>query len=78
MWDTKGTMSTTARIKLAKRLKQLRKKYNYTQEKLAEMTGIDYKYLQKIEGSKPPAVKIDTLERLAKAFRIPISKLLDF
>ena len=71
-------MSTTARLKLAKRLKQLRKQHDYTQEKLAEMTGIDYKYLQRIEGSEPPAVKIDTLEKLAKAFKISISKLVDF
>ena len=71
-------MKTSARLKLAKRLKRLRKEHDYTQEKLAEMAGIDYKYLQRIEGSKPPAVKIDTLEKLAKAFRISMSKLVDF
>ncbi len=71
-------MRANARVKLGKRLKQLRKEHDYTQEKLAEIAGIDYKYLQRIEGSKPPAVKIDTLEKLAKAFKIPISKLLDF
>jgi transcriptional regulator with XRE-family HTH domain len=71
-------MSTTAKLKLTKRLKQLRKEYDYTQEKLAQLADIDYKYLQRIEGNKPPAVKIDTLEKLAKAFKISISKLLDF
>ena len=71
-------MNITVRLKLAKRLKQLRKQNNYTQEKLAYLADIDYKYLQRLEGGKPPAVKIDTLEKLAKAFKISISKLLDF
>jgi len=71
-------MSAIVRLKLGKKLKQLRRKHNYTQEKLAEIAGIDYKYFQSIEGSKPPAVKIDTLEKLAKAFKISISELVDF
>jgi hypothetical protein len=28
---------------------------------------IDYKYIQKIEGKYPPALKIDTIEKLAKS-----------
>jgi len=67
-----------ARLKLGKRLRELRKKNRLTQDKLAEITGIDYKYIQKIEGKNPPAVRIDTIEKLAKAFKISCSKLLDF
>ena len=33
----------------AKRLRELRKNKGFTQEKLAEMSDIDYKYLQKLE-----------------------------
>src|SRR3990172_5894006 len=49
---------------------KLRKKYGYTQEKLSELTNIDYKYIQRIEGTNPPAIKIDTIERLAKALKV--------
>ena len=71
-------MTPTARRKLGQRIKELRKKNGLTQDELAEKTGIDYKYIQKIEGKNPPAVRIDTIEKLAKAFKITCSKLLDF
>ena len=64
------------RLILAKRLKELREKRGYTQEKLASMTGIDYKYLQRIEGKTPPAVRIDTIEKLADALKTSGSDLL--
>lgn len=71
-------MEKKARLLLARRIKQLRERKRVTQEKLAALTGIDYKYLQKIEGKNPPAIRIDTIEMLAKAFKISCSKLLDF
>ncbi len=70
-------MGQNARTLLGKRIRELRKKVNLTQEKLASLTGIDYKYIQKIEGKNPPSVRIDTLEKLAKALKISISKLTD-
>ena len=66
------------RLKLGERIKKLRKKCGYTQEKLSDLADIDYKYLQRIEGKNPPNPKLETLERLAKALKIPVSKLLDF
>ncbi len=71
-------MGKVTRLKLGKRLKKLREKYGYTQERLSHLADIDYKYLQRIEGKNPPNIKIDTLEKLAKAFNISLSKLLDF
>lgn len=71
-------MTNAVRLKLGRRIKQLRKRYGYTQNKLSEIANIDYKYIQKIEGKNPPAVKIDTLEKLAKAFHMPLSKLFNF
>lgn len=71
-------MSKETRLKLGLRIRQLRKKHGYTQEKLSELSDIDYKHIQLLESKRPPAVKIDTLEKLAKAFKISISKLLDF
>ena len=71
-------MKSSVRLKLGERIKQLRNDCGYTQNKLAEVANIDYKYLQKIEGKNPPNVKLEMLERLAKALKVPISKLLDF
>lgn len=71
-------MGISIRLKLGKRIKELRKACGYTQEKLSEISGIEYKYLQRIEGKNPPNLKLETIERLAKAFKISPSKLLNF
>lgn len=71
-------MKTNICKKTGKRIADERKTSGLTQEKLAELADIDYKYLQKIEGASPPALRIDTLERIAKALKIKPYKLLDF
>ena len=71
-------MDTVIQKKLAKRLRELRKEKKLTQEKLAELSGIDYKHIQLLEGKNPPATKLNTIEKLAKAFGITISQLLKF
>jgi transcriptional regulator with XRE-family HTH domain len=64
--------------RFAKRLRELRISHKLTQERLAELAGIDYKHLQDMEGKCPSAPTLVTLEKLAKAFKISLSKLLDF
>jgi transcriptional regulator with XRE-family HTH domain len=59
------------------RIRELRKKYGYSQEELAERSGIEYKHVQRLESKKPCDVKLSTMEKLAKAFKIPVSELLD-
>jgi len=71
-------MKEDIKQKLAKRLKYLRKKYNYTQRDLSEKSGIDYKHIQLLESKSPSAPTLVTLEKLARAFKISVSKLLDF
>ena len=66
------------RLQLAARLRQLRAKYELTQEEMAERAGLDARYYQRIESRHPTAVKIDTIEKLAKAFKITCSKLINF
>ena len=70
-------MQYNIRLRFAETIKKLRKKQGLTQEKLAELTGIDYKYIQRLESKRPPAVKIDTIQRVAKALKVDPSKLLD-
>lgn len=69
-------MKNNAKTIISNRLKELRKKHGYTQEELAGRAGVDYKHIQKLESNVPPSVRIDTLEKLAKAFDVPITKLL--
>lgn len=71
-------METAIRLKLAKRIKELRKRQGLTQEQLSELSGIDYKHTQLLESNKTPDAKLDTIEKLAKAFGISPSKLLKF
>jgi len=71
-------MVPNIRRKLSQRIKKLRKRTGYTQEDLAEKAGLAYKHIQRLEGKSPNAAKIDTLDKLAKAFGISCSKLLDF
>jgi len=71
-------MTQEIKFKLSQRLKKLRQEYGYTQEHLAELAKIEYKHVQKLEGKKPHNPQLDTLEKIAKAFKISVSKLLDF
>lgn len=71
-------MDTAIQKRFAKRLRELRKKEKLTQERLAELSGIDYKHIQLLESLNPPAAKLDTLQKLAKAFGVTIAQLLDF
>jgi len=66
-------------MQFAKRLQALRTKRGWTQEELAERAELAYRHIQRLESLKnPPPAKIDTLDKLAKAFKITPSKLLDF
>lgn len=49
-----------------------------TQERLAEITGTSYKYIQRIEGKTPPDVRLTTIVRLAKALKVKPAELLNF
>ena len=71
-------MSKDIREKFSGRIRQLRRKYGYSQQKLAELADIEYKHIQRLESKRPCDVKLSTLEKLAKAFNITISKLLSF
>jgi len=56
----------------AKTLKRLRIGKNLTQEELAQRAGVDYKYLQKLEGQTPSSPTLSTLDKLANGLGIPL------
>jgi len=59
-------------IHFAKTLKKLRKSKDLTQEALAQRAGIDYKYLQKLEGTTPSSPTLSTLNKLADGLQITL------
>ena len=64
--------------RFGKHLKNLRKKKKITQEQLAYLADLEYKYIQRLESKKPSSPTLNTLEKLSKAFNITVSKLLNF
>ena len=71
-------MGEDIRRRFAARLRELRNKAGYTQQQLAELADLDYKHVQQLESTQPPYPRLDTIQKLAKAFKITPSKLLDF
>lgn len=65
-------------ILFAERLRSLREQQGLTQQNLAELAEIDYKHVQLLESQNPSSPKLETIEKLASAFKISCSKLLDF
>jgi len=61
---------------LFRRLKELRKAHNLTQEAFCERTGISYKYYQSLEAGRKRDLRLSTLERLATAYGIEVFELL--
>ena len=69
------------RIKFGNRMRQLRAKYGYTQTELAKKASISLPYVQMLEGIEPKrrrSATIVTIEKIASAFGISPSELLDF
>ena len=64
------------RKKFTKNLKAARRRRNISQEVLAEKLGINVRYVQQLEGKNTPNIKLDTLEKLAKALSLKPFELL--
>jgi transcriptional regulator with XRE-family HTH domain len=71
-------MKDSVLLQLGKQVKDLRKKNNLTQEELAIRSRISLKYIQKIEGKTPSDIGLETLEKLAKGFGLPLWQLVKF
>ena len=63
--------------RLGNRIKYLRNEKKWSQEELGEKAGLTYKYIGQIERAEV-SPSLETLEKLAKAFAMPVNKLLDF
>lgn len=63
-------------LEFAKTLRRLRAEKNLTQEELAQRSGVDYKYLQKLEGQTPSSPTLSTLEKLSKGLNISLAEFI--
>ena len=61
-----------------KRLRKLRLEQGLTQEAFAEKAQISYKYYQAIEEGRKKDLRLSTLDKLARAHEISLSRFLDF
>lgn len=68
-------MSNQVNVNFGKRLKQLRNKQGWTQVYMAEHVGLDRSYISDMENGKK-AICLPTLQALADAFGISMSKIL--
>ena len=68
---------STLKENLGKRIQEIRKSKNLTQEKLAEMVGIDTPNLSNIERGKR-FVSAETLEKIIKSLDVREKDLFDF
>ncbi len=59
-----------------KRLKELRKKAGWSQQKLAEKAGLSYNVITKIEQGAAKNPNIQTIIKLADAFGISLDNLI--
>jgi len=61
--------------RLAMRVKEERERRGWTQEQLAEKAGISRGFLARLETARHDP-KLSTLEKIAKALKVDIAKLL--
>jgi len=60
---------------IAKRLRELRNKAGWSQQKLAEKAGLSYNTITKIEQGAATKPTIQTMIKIADAFKISIDEL---
>jgi transcriptional regulator with XRE-family HTH domain len=61
---------------LLKRLRELRRRHELSQEAFAERTGMSYKYYQAVEAGRKRNLRLSTLEKLAAAYGLEVWQLL--
>ena len=62
---------------LGKKIRELRKKKELTQEDLAYKAGLDYSYINQIEnGKRNPSM--EAVEKIAKALGVKVQALVSF
>ena len=69
------SVNNSASLLFRKRIKELRKRRQWTQEQAAEACGIDYKLYQFYELGIKDNPGLQTLEKISAGFGLPLNKL---
>ncbi len=68
-------MAQDIRRQISNRIRELRAERHLTQQELAELAGLDYRSVQRLEAKHPRFYpKVDTLQKVATAFHISLSQ----
>lgn len=67
---------TSLRIRFGQRVTKLRIQNGWSQVELAQQSGLSKSYIQKIESRRPPDMTVDTIAKLASAFKMSCADLL--
>ena len=67
-------MVMSARELFAKRVRELRHKRGWSQDDLADEAGLHRTYIGTVERSEQ-SITLDSVEKIAKAFKVPIKEL---
>lgn len=62
--------------KISKNIKRLRKAQELSQDRLSKLAGVSYNSIIKIENSAITNPTIETLQKIAKAFKVQIDDLI--
>jgi transcriptional regulator with XRE-family HTH domain len=65
----KATVSEASQF-IATRLRQLREQGSLSQEQAANLVNLSFKYYQRLESGTVQGMRLSTVERIAKAYRI--------
>lgn len=57
-------------MRLLKNLRLLRKRHSISQERIAELSGLDYKFYQAVEAGRRPNVTLATLDNIAEVYGV--------
>ena len=57
-------------------LRDMRQSHGVTQRRLAEVAGVDFSYISKLENDHLPPPSAETISRMSKALGVPDSDLL--
>ena len=61
---------------LKKRLRLLREKFGLTQQQVAALAGLDYKFYQYIESPRKKQIWLETIARMADVYRMEVWQIL--
>lgn len=61
---------------LSQNIRRIRLLRSFTQQKVADLAGVEYKYFQKIEGHRLPNLTLVTLQKIADALKVAPWELL--